>query len=226
MTPRRRIGVAVAIVALFVTILAGQAATDALAPVGRAPSGRSVGRASFAFLGGLRTFTAAVLWNRLDPQKDTYFGSLPFDKLMFMLPTIRIVVALDPQFEQPYYVASLLLARVGHKAEGMRLARDGVAANPDSGLLMSSLTQMIITYDKDYKAAAAEADRVLAPNVRWATLNDEFEGLAVVRDAYRLTGQTAKYEQVLVLQKQVGARIDTSTPVPTPFPAPTVDYSR
>src|SRR5450759_477437 len=139
MTLSRRIGVVAAIAALLVTILVGQAATDALAPVGRAPSGRSVGRASFAFLGGLRTFAAAVLWNRLDPQKDTYFQNLPFNKLVFMLPTIRIVVALDPQFEQPYFVAGLLLARDGHKAEGLRLARDGVAANPDSGLLRASL---------------------------------------------------------------------------------------
>lgn len=226
MTVKRRIGVAFAIVALLATILGGQVATDALAPVGRAQSGRSVGRASFAFLGGLRTFAAAVLWNRLDPQKDTYFGSLPFDKLTFMLPTIRIVVALDPQFEQPYYVAGLLLARDGRKAAGLQLARDGVSANPDSGLLRAALVQLMIIYVKDYKAAALEADKVLAPNVRWASLNDEFEGLAIVRDAYKLAGQTAKYERVLALQKVVGSQIDTSTQVPTPPPAPTPDYSR
>jgi hypothetical protein len=226
MTLSRRIGVAGVIVALLAVILVGQGATDALAPSGRVPSGRSVGRASFAFLGGLRTFAAAVLWNRLDPQKDTYYAFQPFEKLVFMLPTIRIVVALDPQFEQPYFVAALLLARSGRKAEGLKLARDGVAANPDSGLLRASLVQLMIIYEKDYKAAAAEADRVLAPNIRWATLNDEFEGLAIVRDAYKLAGQKAKYEKVLALQKVVGSQIDTSTPAPTPVPQPRIDYSR
>jgi len=226
MTLSRRIGVVAAIAALLVTILVGQAATDALAPVGRAPSGRSVGRASFAFLGGLRTFAAAVLWNRLDPQYHEYFTNVPFDKQVFILPTIRIVVALDPQFEQPYFVASFLLARSGHKAEGMRLARDGVAANPQSGLLISALVQMIVIYDKDYKAAAVEADRAVAPGVRWATLNDEYEGLAIVRDAYKLSGETAKYENVVALMKQVGAKIDISKPTTTIEHLPDINYSR
>ena len=226
MTSSRRIAIAATIGALLVTILATQVATDALAPVGRASSGRSVGRASFAFLGGLRTFTAAMLWNRLEPQYHEYFTGQPFDKQVFILPTVRLAVALDPQFEQPYFVAPLLLARSGHKAVGMQLARDGAAANPDSGLLIASLVQMNIIYDKDHRVAAAEADRAFAPKVRWATLNDQYEGLAVIRDAYKLAGETAKYTRVLALIKQVGAKIDVSKPTTSTEHLPDINYSR
>jgi hypothetical protein len=225
MTLSRRIGVAAAVVLLLAAILGGQAATDALAPVGRASSGRSVGRASFAFLGGLRTFAAAVLWNRLDPQYHEYFASMAFDKQVFVLPTVKIVTTLDPQFEQPYFVASLLLARSGHEAEGMRLARDGVAANPQSGLLISSLVQMIMVFEKDDKAAAAVADTAFKPGVRWNTLSDEWEGLAIVRDAYKLSGQTAKYERVLALMSELSSQIGSAKP-PVERETPVPDYSR
>jgi hypothetical protein len=226
MTLSRRIGVTIAIAVLLATILAGQASSDALAPVGRAPSGRSIGRASFAFLGGLRTFAAAVMWNRLEPQYHEYFSNLPFDQQLFVLPTVKIVTMLDPQSEQPYFVASLLLARSGHEAEGMQLAQDGVTANPQSGLLLSSLTQMIVIYGKDYRAAATEADHLFAPGVRWATLNDEYEGLAIARDAYKLAGETTKYDGVIALMKQVGAKIDMSKPVTPTEHIPNIDYSR
>jgi hypothetical protein len=226
MTLSRRIGIATVIAVLLVAMLAGQAATDALAPVGRASSGRSVGRASFAFLGGLRTFAAAVLWNRLEPQYHEYFTGVPFDKQVFVLPTVRVVVALDPQFEQPYFVASLLLARSGHETDGLRLARDGVAANPKSGLLISSLVQMIVIFEKDYRAAAAEADRGLAPGVRWSTLNDEYEGLAIFREAYKLSGQKAKHDKTVALIQEVGARIDTTKPTAPIERSPDVNYSR
>jgi hypothetical protein len=226
MTMSRRIGVAAAIAVLLFTILAGQAATDALAPVGRASSGRSVGRASFAFLGGLRTFGAAVLWDRLEPQAHEYFKGVPFDKQTFIMPTIRIVLALDPQFEQAYFVASFLLVRSGHKAEGMQLARDGVTANPKSGVLIASLAQMIQAFEKDDKAAAAVADKALQPGVHWDSPLDEWQGLAILRDIYKLVGETAKYDKVIARMKVLDKLIGTPAAEPREYVPDVSYYSR
>jgi hypothetical protein len=226
MTTRRRVVTGVVIVALLAVMLVGQGVSDSLAPTGRAPSGRSVGRASFAFLGGLRTFAAAVLWSRLDPQYHEYFGE-SVDRLLFTLPTVHLVIALDPQFEQAYFVASFMLARAGHQAEGMQLARDGVAANPDSGTLIASLAQMVLVFDKDAKAAAVVADTAFRPGVRWATPTDEWESMAILRDTYKNAGETAKYQFVLARMKALDKIIGPVKPQTTPTEhLPDINYSK
>ncbi len=70
--PGVMIGIAVAL--LLVALIGGQALASATAPPGGvAATGRVIGQTSFAYLGGLRTFAAAVLWNRLEPLFDGYY---------------------------------------------------------------------------------------------------------------------------------------------------------
>jgi predicted Zn-dependent protease len=151
---------------------------------------------------------------------------MPFDKQTFIMPTIRIVLALDPQFEQAYFVAAFLLVRAGHKAEGMQLARDGVTANPKSGLLISSLAQMVLVFDKDKKAAAAVADKAFQPGVRWDRPIDEWEGLAELRDIYKLAGETAKYDKVIARMKVLDKVIGKPSPPPVEHIPDVSQYSR
>ena len=86
---------------LVAVILGGQALAGIAAPAGAAAStGRVLGQTGFAYIGGLRTFAAAVLWNRLDPLFHVYNTDQPIEKRPEFLPTVRMVQMLDPQFEQ------------------------------------------------------------------------------------------------------------------------------
>lgn len=174
---RGRLIAIVAIVALLVALLGGQAAADSLAPEGRAATGRLVGRAGFAYLSGIRTFVAAVLWNRLDPQFHGYYGAGSLADMEFMLPTIRLVLLLDPQFEQAYYVAPSVVVQNGHLETGLRLAEQGVEDNPDSGLLRASYAQMLAFHAGDVEEARRQAD---------IAIDGDFSSTLDRHDAYAL----------------------------------------
>ena len=59
--------VVIAVVLVVVLLLSQGLATVTAPPGGLASTGRVLGQTGFAFLGGLRTFAAAVLWNRIEP---------------------------------------------------------------------------------------------------------------------------------------------------------------
>ena len=204
----------VAAVALVGVLLAGQAAADAMVPAGRADTGRSLGRTSMAFLTGLRTFGAAVLWNRLDPQFHEYYNSKPIELQTFMMPTIWMVVTLDPQFVQAYYLAPYVLMKSGHVAEGWSLAREGVRDNPTSGLLLGSYAELLLIVKKDPKAAAKEADLMRAKDVYWSNPLEEWQALTAARDAYRDVGRKSEQLQVIERMRVLDALI-AKTPQPT-----------
>jgi len=100
--------------ALVAVLVAGQALAAISAPAGGvASTGRLIGQTGFAYLGGLRTFAAAVLWARLEPLFHGYYDDRQVKELDEFLPTMRLVQTLDPQFEQAYYNAAWILARRG-----------------------------------------------------------------------------------------------------------------
>lgn len=212
---------AVVVVLLIGVLLGAQALANANAPAGGvAATGRLIGQTGFAYLGGLRTFVAAVLWNRLDPQFDEYYQG-GFDKqFAVFLPTIRLIIALDPQFEQAYYVTSYWLERTGRVQQAMDLAKEGLAKNPTSGLLTANLAQLLFIHAKDTnKAQLLElATRGISPEVKWANSDDQFEGYGIFRAIFHWAGDTAAVDAIRSAQKVLqnngaapGVSIDTTS---------------
>jgi hypothetical protein len=181
-----RIRTVVLVFALVVVLLAGQWAAAAAAPsTGIASTGRVLGKTGFAYLGGIRTFVAAALWNRLDPQFHEYYGGRSLTELDFMLPTMRLVVALDPQFTQAYQVSSFIIFKKLDESAGIEIAREGVDNNPRSGSMRSNLAQLLLLADPDENRDEIRDNvrMALSPGTVWASDAEEYEGLAIMRAA-------------------------------------------
>jgi len=189
---------AVAVAGLLALVLIGQAASGALAPAHASEAGtrRSVERAGFAYLTGIRTYAAAVLWNRIDPIYHDYYEEMPLHEQTYMMPTIRAVVALDPQFLDAYYVAAWVLGRRGDVAEGVELARLGVENNPDSGLMRANYAQILWVLDDDLEGATHQVKAALGEDVVWRNLVEQFESYAVIRDVLSAAGDEDLAESV------------------------------
>ena len=178
---------------LVALLLGAQAVASASAPAGATTStGRAIGQASFAYLSGLRTFTAAVLWNRLDPQYHAYYRGMAFKKRIQMLPTLRIIQALDPQFQQAYYIAAFMLAERGDFVEAISVAEDGVRNNPRAGLMRANLVQVLIMQDKVKNLSRAlEAARAgIAPDMTFDNSDDEFDSYVSFRTPFQISKDT------------------------------------
>jgi len=201
-------------VLLIVLLLAGQAIGDSgNESGGGADTTEAVGRAGFAYLTGIRTFVAASLWNRVGPQYHGYYDEIPLDQQVYMLPTIRMVTLLDPEFQQAYYVGAWVLARRGDVDEGIELAREGVEANPRAGLLRSSYAQILLYSVDDVEGAVREADAALDSD--WADLSEMNQGLIDIRGIYAVAGETEKEAAVLEMLQELDEELgDTLTPVP------------
>lgn len=196
---------------LIVVMFAGSALASASQPAGGyASTGRLLGKTSFAFLGGLRTFTAAVLWNRLEPQFDEYYANKKLSEQVQLLPTMRVVTLLDPQFPQAYYNASFIIAIRGDQAGGLRIAQEGIDNNPKAGILRANIIQILMIQDRKANLSAClEQARIgLQPDMFWQNADDQFEGYATFRTVYDLAGDkemVAKITAVLEQLKQDGA---------------------
>jgi hypothetical protein len=203
------IGVAVAV--LLIALLGGQALASASAPPGGvASTGRVMGQTSFAYLGGLRTFAAAVLWNRLDPLFDGYYHDRPVDEIVMFLPTMRLVQMLDPQFEQSYYNSSFIIARQGRMDDALDIARLGMKNNPGSGLMLANYAQLLLMQDKqaNMPELLELAEQAIQPEIRWANADDRFEGYGIFRTVFDLAGNQPMVDALQKAQdalKQQGA---------------------
>jgi hypothetical protein len=219
-TDIRRIPSAIAAVALALAlVLGGQHLADVTAPnvPDAALTGQAVGRAGFAYLTGLRKFGAALLWNRLEPQMHKYYRE-GLQNLTFMLPSIKAIVTLDPQFIDAYYVAPAILIEYAKKTgttpaeaasdlkAGLALAKEGAVNNPKSGLLLTSYAQLVWTDGKDLKAALPYAVASLAPDIVWRTDEEQWDQFALMRDLFQKAGDTVREAQV----KAVMAAIDAN----------------
>ena len=209
---------------LFAVLLGAQAVGAATAPPGGVTStGRLLGQTSFAYLGGLRTFAAAMLWNSIDPEFHEYESvhkTLDETYIVF-LPTVHLVLALDPRFEQGYYTASFFLARMGHVDKGVALAQDGIRNIPTSGLLRSNYIQLLRMQDKvgNRPEMLRQAKLGLAPTIQFANVDDEFEALGVFRSVFTEIGDTAtaaaiKSRQLVLKSQGARPRTDRSTTAP------------
>lgn len=176
--------------ALVATLLAGQLAADLQAAY-PARGVEALGRAGFAYLTGIRTFIAALLWNRLDPIFHDYYEQLPLEEQLQMLPTIRMVIMLDPQFEEAYYVAAWVLARRGDIQTGLDVARQGVTNNPTSGLLRFNYAQILYLFGDDLQEAVRQAD-IAVQTATWRDAIEQHDAYAVFGAIYRAAGLTEK----------------------------------
>lgn len=204
-----RVVAAVLAVCFVALVVLGQVAGEAVLPSAeRTTTTRVMARAGWSYLGGLRTFAAAVMWNRIDPIYHSYYRRVPLDEQRFMLPWVAMVTALDPTLLDPWYVGSWIVARNGKVDEGIALARTGMEENPQSGLLAASYAQMLYLFRHDPKGALPYARAALRPDMSWRSLEEQFEGYAFVRDVLRANGLEQEAHAVEREMQQIGARID------------------
>ncbi|HEY3317249.1 MAG TPA: hypothetical protein VGK50_02330 [Coriobacteriia bacterium] len=195
-----RWGVAVLLVA---TVLAGQAAADRLLPrTGRTDAGRLAGRTGFAYLTGIRTYVAAVLWARLDPVNDTYYNKVPLGQKKFLLPTISIVNWLDPDMQEPYYVGPFVLYEAGLKRNAILLAERGARNNPKSAFLHASFAQLLLA---EGRMADARREADVALTSAWTDPSDEYQLLSALEVIFNKTGAPGKAALVVSERKRLEA---------------------
>ncbi|MDZ4180371.1 MAG: hypothetical protein U1E29_14250 [Coriobacteriia bacterium] len=175
---------------LVVALLAGQTAADAQA-AGSGRDTQAFGRAGFAYLTGVRTFVAATLWNRLDPIFHDYYGGVPIEDQLQLLPTIQMVIMLDPQFEDAYHFAAWALARRGDVDTGIDIARQGVENNPESGLMRLNYAQILALFTGDLEEAVRQAD-VAVESATWRDAFEQHDGYAAFGAIYRAAGLNEK----------------------------------
>jgi len=202
-TDRTRVLVLVAV--LVVVLFAGTALASYSAPSeGRSSTGRVLGKSGFAFLGGLRMFVAAVIWNRIDPVFHTYYNGVPLEKQAYMLPHLRLVTLLDPQFVQGYYMASYMVAKGGNMKQGIGIAEDGLKNNPTSGLMYANLAQLLMMQDAkgNLPKMIELAGKGMRSDVSWSTADDRYDGLVMFRGIYMLAKDDAR---VAAINKELDA---------------------
>jgi tetratricopeptide (TPR) repeat protein len=207
-TVDRRVATALAGIALVACLLAGQAVADARVPLrSGAQAGATMGRAGFAYLTGLRRFAALVLWNRLEPQYHGFYAGESLKGQVFLLPNLRVILMLDPQFIQAYYMAPWILRDNGLIDEAISLARSGVSDNPGSGLLHTALAQILYLEKRDISESLRQADLATAPDQMWADETEQWQSLKIIADIYRSAGLTAKAEAAIAVTKLLDTQL-------------------
>lgn len=204
---------AIAVVALLCVVVAGQALADAMVPsAGSSATSEVVGRASFAYLTGIRVFAAQVLWNRIDPIMHEYYADVPLRKQRYMLTTFNLITLLDPDFVPPYYIGPWILAREKHVPAALDLAAEGVRNVPDSGLLRTSYAQILMLYGNDLDAAVKQADIATSSSVTWADAIEQHDSYEVLRAVYTKAGDTQKANALLAVIEKLDAVIGDQIP--------------
>jgi hypothetical protein len=216
---RNTVSAVLAVVLALVLVLGGQALADMAAPdvPNGALTGQAMGRAGFAYLTGLRQFGAALLWNRLEPQMHEYYGGHGLGKMGFMLPSIKAIVTLDPQFVEAYYVAPEILIESGQQPgvsseeaavrlqAGLDLAKEGADNNPKSGIALSSYAELLYTRGKDLQAALPYAVVALQPDVVWRTDEEQWDQYALLRSIFQKDGDWVRVHEVQAVMDTISA---------------------
>lgn len=179
------------IVLCLVLALGGQAATDRIAPgASAAATNKAVTSAASSYLTGLRTFGAAVLWNRIDPLLHGYYSGTSITEQRYMLTSIAVIQALDPAAVQSYYVGSWILANNQRLTEGLEMARRGVDANPQAGLLRVNLAQLLQLYSEEGEDAVAMARFALGDDMVWGDTVERANAYLAAAAVFAAEGET------------------------------------
>ncbi len=179
-----------AIAVCLALALGGQAMADSLA-VGASggDTADAVGRAASSYLGGIRRYAAAVLWNRVDPVFHSYYSGMPLSEQRYMLGTIAVVQELDPELSDSYYVGSWILIGNGLEDEGMAMAKRGVEANPMSGIVLVNYAQLLQLYGDDRQLMLEMAERAIGSDVQWKDHTEQANAYAALRAVFQAAGR-------------------------------------
>jgi hypothetical protein len=225
---RRSLSATVAVALALALVLGGQALADAIAPEvpNGALTGEAMGRAGFAYLTGLRKFGAALLWNRLQPQMHEYYGGVGLGKMGFMLPSVKAIVTLDPQFVEAYYVAPQILIDSGMQhgvspdeavarvRTALDLAREGVLSNPKSGILLQSYAELLVTRADDLQAALPYALAALRSDIVWRTDEEQWDSFAILRAIFQKGGDWVRVSEVQAVMDAIDANPNATMNAP------------
>lgn len=185
----------IALVAIgLILIVVGQMSVGVLAPAEEGSAVESAGRAGFAYLAGVRTFAAAVLWNRLDPIFHEHYQELPVAEQLNLLPMIRIVNWLDPQFVDGYYISAWILSQRGETEQAYEIASEGVENNPDSGILRTSYAQ-ILYLNGEKTRAVSEAEHAFEAT-EWRDDFEKHDSYNILASIFKVSGDTVMHERV------------------------------
>ncbi len=194
-------------------LLGGQAMLGSVASASAGSAAvESLGDAGLAYLSGLRTYAAAVLWNRLEPVMHNYYEGMHLSEQRYMLSTIQVVTWLDPELDQPYYVGAWILATNDRVDEALALARHGVENRPDSGILRVSYAQILQLFAGDDAAALENALSTLEDDVYWRNDLEKHDGYSIVRGILLTAGEEDRAGQVLVEIERLDALIGDELP--------------
>lgn len=199
----RRWYTAAAVFAVCIALVTGGGLLAAGAASPTVTTGKVLGRASFAYLTGLRTFAAAVLWNRLDVVNDAYYEKAALTEKAFLMPSIAVITMLDPHLVDAYAVGGWIVARNGKPERGLRVLREGVRQNPDDGHLRMVLAQVLAFYGGDQAGAIRETDEAVSG--RWSNPDDEYADLSFARSLYRRAGRVADAKRIDARMSEIEA---------------------
>lgn len=194
---------------LLVILLASQALAFGARPTGDVDTAGALGRTGFAYLGGVRKFAAAVLWNRIEPVFHAYYGGVPLVEQRYMVPSLYLITVLDPQFTQAYYLSSFMVGELVSRDEGIKVAREGARNNPDSGMMHANLAQMLYVRDKRAHQVEIlrEIDLTLAEGRSWIDDDERYEGYVMCARMLETLGQperASRIDAVLERMKTAG----------------------
>lgn len=214
MTAVRSQGLPLALAAVFLVVaLSGQYVGDrAVGTRSSTATVDAIGRASTSYLTGIRTYAAAVLWNRIDPVMHGYYAAASLEEQTYMLSTVALVEWLDPLYPQAYYVGAWILVRNGKVAEGMTMARQGVERIPDSGMCRASYAQLLLLESKDLPAAVEQAKIALGPSIQWTDASEQLDSYASIEQILRQAGDVALADQVRETIDRIDATVQNSAP--------------
>jgi tetratricopeptide (TPR) repeat protein len=201
---RQRIRSASAALLLVAALLGGQALADSSVVQGTTGgAGATVGRAGFAYLTGLRRFAALLLWARLDTQFHGYYSGMPIKDQLFLLPNMRLVTMLDPQFIQAYYTAPWILMDNDRLSDALAVAREGVEANPRSGQLHASYAQMLYLKTKDLSGAVEQSDLAMRDDALWADGTEQWQAMMSIKDIYNKAKLPERAARAIAIARQI-----------------------
>lgn len=197
----------------LIVVLAGQYAGDSvLGAQSSTATADAVGRASTSYLTGLRTYAAAVLWNRIDPLLHGYYGGVPLEDQRYMLSTIALVEWLSPTFAPAYFVGPWILIRNGKVEEGLAMAKRGVETVPDSGMCRQSYAQLLLMESKDVSGAVEQGKAALGRTMQWTDVTEQVNAYASIEQIFRQAGETALADEVASKIDLIDATIDHNAP--------------
>jgi len=197
--------------AFLVAALSGQYVSDnSLDSSSSTATVQAVGRASNSYLTGIRTYAAAVLWNRIGPLMHGYYEGVPLADQHYMLSNIALIEWLSPTFAPAYYVGPWILVRNDKVDDGMAMAKRGVERIPDSGMCRASYAQLLLIEQDDITGAVEQGKAALDPTMVWTDAVEQMNAYASIAQIFRQAGESELADYVAAEIDRIDATVDNN----------------